>query len=170
MRRWLLPIVAVALLVPAVIADDSSDSPQRQTLHLFKRKPAAQPQQGKVIRVVVLEEAQPQPAGPSAPAAAAPAPAPAPVVGTPAIIISDPAIAGVDAGCGDGSQAAAKRHKGLFSKKPSHSENCVGCGGFCYDMWFAFSSCRSFFGEGRHAPRYPDDCPTCDHGICKHKK
>jgi hypothetical protein len=168
MRRWMLPIVAVALLVPAAIADDSSDSTPRPASSLTKKK-KPEAKQAKVVRVVVLEEAQPVPADPSA----APAPAPAPSVGTPGVIITGPVtIAPAEAACNaggssDGSKAA--RHHGLFAKKPRHSEDCVGCGSFCYEMWYAFSSCRSFFGEGPYAPRYPESCPTCDFG-CKHKK
>lgn len=169
MRRWMLPIVAVALLGPAAIADDSSDSTPRPTFPLIrKKKPAAKPAQpaqpiqgAKVIRVVVLEEAQPTPAGPSA--ATAPAAAP------PAVIEPAPVapLARIDSGCDDGSNVV--RSKGLFAKKKLHSENCAGCGSFYYEMWYAFSSCRSFFSEGPYRPRYPDNCPSCGFG-CKHNK
>lgn len=161
MRRWMLSFVAVALLVPAAIADDSSDSTPRPTFPLIKKKKAA-PQQ-KVIRFIVMEEAQPMPAGPSpAPAIASPAPAP-----VPGIMVAP--LTPIDTGCDDGSQVV--RPKGLFHKSNRHSENCAGCGGFCYDMWFGFSSCASFFMEGKYRPSYPDNCPECSHGYCKkHKK
>ncbi len=161
MRRWILSLVAVALLVPAAIADDSSDSAPRPTFPLIQKKKTA-PQQ-KVIRYIVMEEAQPMPAGPSP----APAIAPPAAAAAPGVLVAP--LTPIDTGCDDGSTVV--RRKGLFHKSNRHSENCAGCGSFRYNMWFGFSSCASFFMEGKYRPSYPDDCPGCEHGICsKHKK
>ncbi len=129
MRRWMLSTAIVALFGVMASAED---------------RPAAKP--AKVIRVLVLEDAQPSPAGPSA------------VAAVPAIVVDESAIVGATKECN--TDARNKKH---FTKL-SHAfrkEDCEGCGSLRYYTWFGFSSCRSFFNEGPYAPRYPDKCPGC---------
>lgn len=38
---------------------------------------------------------------------------------------------------------------------------CESCQPLSYNLWFAFSSCESFFGLGSYAPSWPDGCPNC---------
>jgi hypothetical protein len=105
----------------------------------------------KVIRVLVLEDAQPLPAGPSV------TPVVPPVPGSPPVIVDAQAIGDASA-CGNDAKCK-KRTSKVFNG--SKKQDCEGCGSLRYDTWFIFSSCSNFFGEGRYAPRYPDNCPGC---------
>jgi hypothetical protein len=127
MNRWMLSTAIVALFGAMAVADDRTSA-----------KPA------KVIRVLVLEDAQPLPAGPSS----------APTV-VPGVIVDESAIAGASTACHSDTQK--KKHLAKLFKK----EDCEGCGSLRYYSWFAWSSCRSFFNEGPYAPRYPGKCPGC---------
>ena len=143
MSRWIYSAIAIALLGSAAVADDAADSTSRTRA---KSPPTAKQPTTQIIRVVVVhEEAQPAPAGPSSTPAAT---LPAAVAGA---VVADPQAA---TACSDAT--ATKRHLGTRRPKP----DCPGCTSLRYEAWFGFSSCRSFFGEGPYAPRYPD-CPSC---------
>src|SRR5262245_2609302 len=112
MSRWMLSTTLTFLFGVAALAED---------------RPQAKP--AKVIRVLVLEDGQPLPAGPSA------------AVAVPGIVVDDSAI-GASASCqgSDGkSKKQFKKLSGVFKK-----EDCEGCGSLRYYSWFAWSSCRSF--------------------------
>jgi hypothetical protein len=130
MSRWMLSTAIAAVFGVMAVAED---------------RPSAKP--AKVIRVLVLEDAQPSPAGPSS----------APVV-VPGIVVDGSASIAVTNNC-----AADDNSKKRSSKwhHPFKREDCEGCGSLRYYLWFDFSSCRSFFNEGPYAPRYPDKCPNC---------
>ena len=149
MRRWMLSLVAVALLVPAAFADDSSDSAPRPTFPLIRRKKLA-PQQ-KVIRYIVMEEAQPMPAGPS------PAPAIAPPAAGAGVLVVP--VTPIDTGCDDGSTVV--RPKGLFHKANRHSENCAGCGASVTICGSASAPAPRSSWKASTDRSYPDDCPDC---------
>ena len=143
MARWMFATISLALIGSLAQADDGS---------LYGRVTKTKSRQNgdQVIRVVTAD-AQPLPAVPAAPAAI-----PA-TTGTPYVAVSGTSDC-VDRIVSRAADDGCPPRRTCFSRRP---QQCEGCSSLRYDLWFGLGPCRSFFGEGPYAPKWPDNCPTC---------